>query len=75
MSILDTVPNCTDNLTQRLRIFKIDVDEDTFEKITEVLLAYNTTCNDIAKALNINKLLENCNFILKGKLKNLIFHK
>lgn len=53
----------------------IDVDEDTFEKITEVLLAYNTTCNDIAKALNINKLLENCNFILKGKLKKSNFSR
>lgn len=65
-----------DSYTSYYRADNLDIDdEEMLNKVVAVLLAYNTTCNDIAEALNINQLLENCNFILKGKLKKTSFDK
>lgn len=63
-----------DSYASYYRAHNIEIeDEDMLDKVTEVLMTYNVTCNEITDALNINKLLENCNFILKGKLRKSSF--
>ena len=46
-----------------------NVDDDAYEDVYSLFTKYQVICEDMTEAIDINGLLTDCKFVLKGKLK------